>query len=103
MPDALDFEQPIVELETRVAELQALDDPAQRDEILKLEDRLQRLRQKVFSSPTAWQTTQMARHPRRPHTRAFCRLLSEDFIDRHGDRLFGDAPAILGGAGGVQG
>ncbi|PYN99148.1 MAG: acetyl-CoA carboxylase carboxyl transferase subunit alpha [Candidatus Rokuibacteriota bacterium] len=97
MPDVLEFEQPILELETRVAELQSLDDPAQRDEILKLEDRLQRLRQKIFSSLTAWQTTQLARHPRRPHTRDFCKLLFEDFIELHGDRLFGDDPAIVGG------
>jgi acetyl-CoA carboxylase carboxyl transferase subunit alpha len=97
MPDVLDFEQPLLELETRIAELQTLDDPGQREEILKLEDRLQRLRQKVFSSLTAWQTTQLARHPRRPHTRDFCKLLFEDFLELHGDRLYGDDPAIVGG------
>src|SRR6266571_5242156 len=97
MPETLDFEQPLLELETRIAELQALDDPAQREEIGKLEERLQRLRQKVFSSLTAWQTTQLARHPRRPHTRDFCKLLFEDFLELHGDRLFGDDPAIVPG------
>src|SRR5207245_8503032 len=97
MPETLDFEQPLLELETRIAELQALDDPAQREEIGKLEERLQRLSQKVFSSPTAWQTTQLARHPRRPHTRDFCKLLFEDFLELHGDRLFGDDPAIVAG------
>src|SRR2546426_701210 len=97
MPVPLEFEQPLVELETRIAELQALDDPAQREEIGKLEERLQRLRQKVFSSLTAWQTTQLARHPRRPHTRDFCKLLFEDFLELHGDRLFGDDPAIVAG------
>src|SRR5947199_10260644 len=97
MPETLDFEQPLLELETRIAELQALDDPAQREEIGKLEERLQRLRQKVFSSLTAWQTTQLARHPRRPHTRDFCKLLFEDFLERHGDRLFADDPAIVAG------
>ena len=103
MPDALEFEQPILELETRVAELQALDDPGQRDEIIKLEDRLQRLRQKVFSSLTAWQTTQLARHPRRPHMRDFCKLLFEDFIELHGDRLYGDDPAVVGGLARFEG
>ena len=97
MAETLDFEQPLLELETRIAELQALDDPAQREEIGKLEERLQRLRQKVFSSLTAWQTTQLARHPRRPHTRDFCKLLFEDFLELHGDRLFGDDPAIVAG------
>src|SRR5881296_2011389 len=97
MPDTLDFEEPLLELETRIAELQALDDPAQREEIGKLEERLQRLRQKVFASLTAWQTTQLARHSRRPHTRDFCKLLFEDFLELHGDRLYRDDPAIVGG------
>src|SRR5437773_4052788 len=97
MPETLDFEQPLLELETRIAELQALADPAQREEIGKLEERLQRLRQKVFSSLTAWQTTQLARQPRRPHTRDICKLLFEDFLELHGDRLFGDDPAIVAG------
>src|SRR6267143_67420 len=103
MPDTLDFEEPLLELETRIAELQALDDPAQREEIGKLEERLQRLRQKVFSSLTAWQTTQVARHPRRPHTRDFCKLLFEDFLELHGDRLFGDDPAIVAGLARFEG
>src|SRR3989442_1019293 len=94
MPEALEFEQPLLELEARIAELQAQDDPAQREEIAKLEERLQRLRQKTFASLTAWQTTQMARHQRRPHTRDFYRLLLEDFIELHGDRLYGGALAI---------
>src|SRR5216117_438658 len=103
MPETLDFEQPLLELETRIAELQALDDPAQREEIGKLEERLQRLRQKVFSSLTAWQTTQLARHPCRPHTRDFCKLLFEDFLELHGDRLYRDDPAIVGGLARFEG
>ncbi len=97
MPEAFDFEQPLRELEGRIAELQAQDDPANRDEIAKLEERLQRLRQKTFANLTAWQTTQLARHPKRPHTRDFCRLLFEDFIELHGDRVYGDDAAIVGG------
>jgi acetyl-CoA carboxylase carboxyl transferase subunit alpha len=97
MPEALDFEQPLLELETRIAELQAQDDPATRDEIARLTERLERLRQKTFATLTAWQTTQLARHPRRPHTRDFCRMLFEDFVELHGDRVYGDDPAIVGG------
>jgi acetyl-CoA carboxylase carboxyl transferase subunit alpha len=103
MPEALEFEQPLLELEARIAELQALDDPARREEIGRLHERLERLRQRTFASLTAWQTTQLARHPRRPHTRDFCRLLFEDFIEVHGDRLYGDDPAIVGGLARFEG
>ncbi len=97
MPEALEFEQPLLELEARIAALQALDDPTKRDEITRLEDRLARLRQRTFAGLTAWQTTQLARHPRRPHMRDFCRLVFEDFIELHGDRLYGDDQAVVGG------
>ncbi len=103
MPEALDFEQPLLELETRIAELQAQDDPDTRDEIGRLEERLARLRQRTFASLSPWQTTQLARHPRRPHTRDFCRLLFEDFLELHGDRLYGDDPAIVGGLARFEG
>jgi acetyl-CoA carboxylase carboxyl transferase subunit alpha len=98
MPDALDFEQPLLELETRIAELAARDEtPALRDEIARLESRLARLREKTFAGLTAWQRTQVARHARRPHARDFYRLLFDDFLELHGDRVHGDDPAIVGG------
>src|SRR6059036_4209249 len=98
MPDALDFEQPLLDLENRIAALQGnADGPRARDEIAKLEERLARLRQKTYSSLTAWQRTQLARHPKRPHTRDFIKLLFDDFIELHGDRLFGDDAAVVGG------
>jgi acetyl-CoA carboxylase carboxyl transferase subunit alpha len=104
MPDGLDFEQPLLELETRIAELQAVADVTRvRDEISRLEDRLQRLRQRTYASLTAWQRTQLARHPKRPHTRDWCRLLLEDFVELHGDRLYGDDAAIVGGLGRFEG
>jgi acetyl-CoA carboxylase carboxyl transferase subunit alpha len=100
VPDALDFEQPLLELENRIAALQAEEDPLRvRDEIARLEDRLVRLRQKTYASLTAWQRTQLARHPKRPHTRDWCKLLLEDFVELHGDRVYGDDPAIVGGLG----
>jgi acetyl-CoA carboxylase carboxyl transferase subunit alpha len=97
MPDALDFEQPLLELELRIAELVALDDPARADEIARLEERLTRLRQRTYAGLTAWQRTQLARHPKRPHTRDWCKLLLEDFLELHGDRVYGDDAAIVGG------
>jgi acetyl-CoA carboxylase carboxyl transferase subunit alpha len=104
MPDALDFEQPLLELETRIAELAARDEtPARREEIARLEARLARQRQRVFAGLTAWQRTQLARHVRRPHARDFYRLLFDDFIELHGDRLYGDDPAIVGGLARFEG
>jgi acetyl-CoA carboxylase carboxyl transferase subunit alpha len=104
MPDALDFEQPLLELETRIAALQADEDPVRvRDEIRRLEDRLDRLRQRTYAGLTAWQRTQLARHPKRPYTRDWCRLLFEDFLELHGDRRFGDDAAIVGGLARFEG
>jgi acetyl-CoA carboxylase carboxyl transferase subunit alpha len=97
MPEALDFEQPLLELELRIAALVALDDPERADEIAKLEDRLNRLRQRTYAGLTAWQRTQLARHPKRPHTRDWCKLLLDDFLELHGDRVYGDDAAIVGG------
>jgi acetyl-CoA carboxylase carboxyl transferase subunit alpha len=97
MPEALEFEQPLLELELRIAALTALDDPARADEIAKLEERLDRLRQRTYAGLSAWQRTQLARHPKRPHTRDWCKLLLEDFLELHGDRVYGDDAAIVGG------
>ncbi len=104
MPDALDFEAPLLELENRIAALQAEDDsPRARDEIAKLEERLERQRQKVYASLTAWQRTQLARHPKRPHTRDFIRLVFDDLVELHGDRLYGDDAAVVGGLARFEG
>jgi acetyl-CoA carboxylase carboxyl transferase subunit alpha len=104
MPDALDFEQPLLELENRIAALRAEDDPLRLgDEIAKLEERLHRLRQRTYAGLTAWQRTQLARHPRRPHTRDWLKLILDDFIELHGDRVFGDDPAIVGGLARFEG
>jgi acetyl-CoA carboxylase carboxyl transferase subunit alpha len=104
MPDALDFELPLLELENRIAELAAVEEtPAVREEIVRLEGRLDRLRQKTYAALTAWQRTQLARHPRRPHARDFYKLLFEDFVELHGDRVYGDDPAVVGGLARFEG
>jgi len=104
MPDALEFELPLLEIETRIAALQAEGDPVRtRDEIARLEERLQRLRQRTYAGLTAWQRTQLARHPKRPYTRDWCRLLFDDFTELHGDRRFGDDAAIVGGLARFEG
>jgi acetyl-CoA carboxylase carboxyl transferase subunit alpha len=98
MPDELEFEKPILELENRIAELRASEDEAAtREEIHRLEERLRRLQQRVYGSLTPWQRAQIARHPKRPHAFDFFRLLLDDFIELHGDRVFGDDMAIVGG------
>ena len=98
MPDELEFEKPVLELENRIAELRASEDSlAARDEIAKLEERLARQQQRIYSGLTAWQRTQIARHPKRPHTLDLVNLLLEDWVELHGDRVFGDDKAIVGG------
>jgi acetyl-CoA carboxylase carboxyl transferase subunit alpha len=98
MPDELEFEKPIIELETRIAELRASEnEAATRDEVTKLEERLRRLQQRVYGSLSAWQRAQIARHPKRPHTLDLYQLLLDDFVELHGDRVFGDDLAVVGG------
>lgn len=98
MPNELEFEKPLLELETKIAELRASADPLPaRDEISRLEERLRRLQEKVYANLTPWQRAQLARHPKRPHTLDLIKLLMEDFIELHGDRLYGDDKALVGG------
>jgi acetyl-CoA carboxylase carboxyl transferase subunit alpha len=104
MPDELEFEKPILELENRIAEIRAAEgEAASRDAIGKLEERLRRLQQKVYGSLTAWQRAQLARHPKRPRALDLFRLLLTDFVELHGDRVFGDDMAIVGGLAGFEG
>jgi acetyl-CoA carboxylase carboxyl transferase subunit alpha len=104
MPDELEFERPLLELENRISELRASENPqGARDDIAKLEERLRRLRQKVYGGLTPWQRAQLARHPKRPHALDFVRLLFEDFVELHGDRYFGDDKAIVGGLARFEG
>ncbi len=98
MPDELEFEKPLLELENRIAELRASEEPLEaRDEIAKLEERLARQQQRVYSGLNAWQRAQIARHPKRPHTLDLVNLLLDDWVELHGDRVFGDDKAIVGG------
>ena len=98
MPDAFDFEKKLLELENEIAALRAEpESPRTRERIARKEEEFAREQQKVYASLTAWQRTQVARHPKRPHTRDLCRLLFDDFVELHGDRSYGDDPAIVGG------
>jgi acetyl-CoA carboxylase carboxyl transferase subunit alpha len=104
MVEGLEFEKPLLELENRIAELRASADPLSvRDEVSKLEERLEKLRRKTYAGLTPWERTQLARHPKRPHALDLIRLLMEDFVELHGDRLFGDDRAVVAGLGRFEG
>ena len=92
------FEEPILELERRIDTLSGMgDDAAVRQEREQLEHELLATRARVYSALSAWQTTLVARHPRRPYTRDYIEHLVEDFVEIHGDRKYADDPAIVCG------
>lgn len=94
----LEFEKPILELEQKIEEMRKYADNLDiADEISKLEEKVDQLRDSIFSNLTRWQRVQLARHPDRPYTLDYIHLMTEDFIELHGDRRFGDDKAIVGG------
>jgi acetyl-CoA carboxylase carboxyl transferase subunit alpha len=102
----LDFEKPIGELETRVAELRetASNGPVDIDaEVEKLETKAAKLLRDTYAKLTPWQKAQVARHPERPHFKDYVAGIAEDFIPLAGDRAFGDDPAIIGGFARIDG
>ncbi len=105
-PNFLSFEQPIAELEAKIRELQFASDDADvniSEEIERLEKKCDSLTQGIFSKLTAWQVTQLARHPQRPYTRFYIDSVFTDFDELHGDRLYGDDSAIIGGLARLNG
>ena len=100
MANSLDFEQPIVDLEAKIEELRRVDSAGELDlqsEIQKLELKSQKLTREIFSSLSAWQITQLARHPARPHSLDYIPRIFSDFQELSGDRMFGDDQAIVAG------
>ena len=100
MANSLDFEQPIVDLEAKIEELRRVDSAGELDlqsEIQKLELKSQKLTREIFSSLSAWQITQLARHPTRPHSLDYISRIFSDFQELSGDRMFGDDQAIVAG------
>jgi acetyl-CoA carboxylase carboxyl transferase subunit alpha len=101
--EALDFEKPLVELEERIAAVRKGGGASAESEAGELEQRLRRLQKKTFDRLTAWQRVLLARHPRRPYALDLIRLLTEDFVELHGDRLYGDDHAMVGGVARFEG
>ncbi|MEI7436351.1 MAG: acetyl-CoA carboxylase carboxyltransferase subunit alpha [bacterium] len=95
----LDFETPVTEIETQLLELKAVADPdaATRATIAELEKQREAKLKALYASLTPWQTVQVARHPERPMLRDFIAGLTVEFVELHGDRLFGDDQGIIGG------
>ncbi len=102
----LEFEQPVVELDEKISELEN----ASKNGDFNIEEALDSLREerskmieRIFSSLTPWQTSQMSRHPRRPYTQDYINRILTDFQELHGDRAYADDPAIIGGLARLEG
>lgn len=96
----LDFEKPLVELEREVEDLKRFSRDKQlhfNEQLKNLEDKFHRVQKEIFSNLTGWQITQLARHIDRPKLSHYVHRMFEKFIELHGDRTYGDDPAIVGG------
>jgi acetyl-CoA carboxylase carboxyl transferase subunit alpha len=103
----LDFEKPIAELESKVAELKAFaaeqGSVSIQEELQKLEAKAREALEEAYAELSPWQKTQVARHPERPHFNHYVEGLTEDFTPLAGDRYFGEDQAILGGIARLRG
>ena len=103
----LEFERPIADLESKIDELSRLAETAGTDEmnpeIDALRDRARQMRRDAYANLDAWQKTQVARHPGRPHFVDNCAGLIDEFVEMKGDRKFADDQAIMGGIGQFRG
>ena len=99
-----DFEKPIAELEHRLQEVaQGPERERRADAIRALETQLEQLKRRIYGHLTPWQRVQLARHPQRPYTLDYLGLLFSDVVQIHGDRLFSDDRALVGGLATLEG
>lgn len=102
----LDFEQPIAELEAKIDELRYVGDDSEiniNEEVTRLKDKSESLTKSIFAKLSPWQVARVARHESRPYTQDYLSMISPDFQELHGDRMYADDPAIIGGVGRVDG
>lgn len=102
----LEFEQPIAELEAKIDELRFVGDDAEiniNEEVSRLKAKSEMLTKGIFSRLSPWQIAQVARHPMRPYTADYLNYIAPDFQELHGDRMFADDSAIVGGIGRLDG
>jgi acetyl-CoA carboxylase carboxyl transferase subunit alpha len=95
----LDFEKPLVELEERIRELKVygVRDVGFEGELSRLEERVESLQKEIYGQLTVWQKVQLSRHPDRPYFLDYVERLFDDVVELHGDRSYGDDPAIVAG------
>ena len=102
----LEFEQPIAELEAKIDELRYVADDSEiniSEEVARLTAKRDTLTKSIFAKLSAWQIAQVARHPMRPYTADYLLDIAPDFQELHGDRMYADDPAIIGGIGRMDG
>lgn len=100
----LEFEKPIIELESKISEMRKLSETLDiNDEIVGLEEKINLLQDQIYASLSRWQIVQLARHPERPYTLDYIEKMSTNFIELHGDRKFRDDKAVVGGFGMLDG
>ncbi|MBD3315694.1 MAG: acetyl-CoA carboxylase carboxyltransferase subunit alpha [Chitinivibrionales bacterium] len=100
MEPSFDFEKPILEIERMIDKLKKLgnqDDDDHAARIAELEEQCLEQKKKIYSNLTPWQTVQIARHPKRPVLQDYIQSIFTDFVELHGDRLYGDDRALIGG------
>lgn len=96
----LDFEKPVIELEKKILSLKVSAEHSKIDfssEIAELEEKKEKLKKEIYGSLTSWQKVMLARHPSRPYTLDYIKIICENFVELHGDRAFGDDPALVCG------
>ncbi|MGB1238249.1 MAG: acetyl-CoA carboxylase carboxyl transferase subunit alpha [Pseudomonadales bacterium] len=105
-PNYLEFEQPIAELETKIEELRLVGVDTEiniSEELANLEEKSRKLTESIFSDLSAWQVSQISRHPQRPYTLDYIDMLFEDFEEIHGDRHYADDAALVCGMARIAG
>ena len=106
LSDGLSFERPLLELEGKIQEIKGLAKSTHLDlngELVNLEHRLERKAAEVYANLTAWERVNVARHAERPLTSDYIQLMLDDFVELHGDRVFGDDRAIVTGLATMRG
>ncbi len=102
----LDFEQPIAELEAKIDELRYVGDDSEvniNEEVARLKVKSESLTKNIFAKLSPWQVARVARHESRPYTQDYLDIIAPDFQELHGDRMYADDPAIVGGIGRIDG